>query len=133
MHPQGPYRELLEARAENRRLRMQIVKLKGEVNRLSELNERLQDRVEVSREMRDTAENRAKEVVQAEMAALRAQISGMKEAISEASREWFIEKQQLESQIERYKFAPLGDNHHNAAMCPHCRPSLDSATSAPSR
>jgi transposase len=24
-----------------------------------------------------------------------------------------------------FQFAPEGDNHHNAALCPYCRPALD--------
>lgn len=28
----------------------------------------------------------------------------------------------LERDVQWYKFAPLGDNHHNAALCPYCNP-----------
>jgi hypothetical protein len=37
----------------------------------------------------------------------------------------------LKSDLERARYAPLGDNHHNAAACPHCRPKL-TAQPAPS-
>jgi hypothetical protein len=35
------------------------------------------------------------------------------------------ENERLKHDVEKYKlmaFAPLGDNHHNAAMCPYCSP-----------
>lgn len=32
----------------------------------------------------------------------------------------------LKSDLERARYAPLGDNHHNAAACPHCSPKLAS-------
>jgi hypothetical protein len=32
----------------------------------------------------------------------------------------------LKADLERARYAPLGDNHHNAAACPHCRPQLAS-------
>jgi hypothetical protein len=33
--------------------------------------------------------------------------------------------------LQRARYAPLGDNHHNAAACPMCSPRLASAPSAP--
>jgi hypothetical protein len=32
----------------------------------------------------------------------------------------------LKSDLERARYAPLGENHHNAAACPYCRPKLAS-------
>ena len=29
--------------------------------------------------------------------------------------------------IEEIRFAPLGDNHHNAAKCPYCNPKMSEA------
>ncbi len=26
----------------------------------------------------------------------------------------------LEDQLKEARYAPMGDNHHNAALCPHC-------------
>jgi hypothetical protein len=39
----------------------------------------------------------------------------------EASRAQAAEIALLKSDLERARYAPLGDNHHNAAACPHCR------------
>lgn len=31
---------------------------------------------------------------------------------------------ELEKERDEARFAPLGDNHHNAAKCPYCRPTF---------
>lgn len=40
-------------------------------------------------------------------------------------REIAAEVLRLRAEVERWKaqaFQPLGDNHHNALLCPHCNP-----------
>lgn len=32
---------------------------------------------------------------------------------------------EAERQRDEAKYAPVGDNHHNAAACPYCRPQFD--------
>jgi hypothetical protein len=30
----------------------------------------------------------------------------------------------VKAEVEKARFSPMGDNHHNAAKCPYCRPEL---------
>jgi hypothetical protein len=40
------------------------------------------------------------------------------------------EVERLQKELAEAKFAPLGDNHHNAAACPYCNPKPDPIAAA---
>jgi len=40
------------------------------------------------------------------------------------------ERDRLKKELAEARFRPLGDNHHNAALCPYCNPTLNAQTAA---
>lgn len=48
------------------------------------------------------------------------------EGRTEKSEAENVELRERVKELERERFNPLGDNHHNAAKCPYCRPHIES-------